>query len=88
MNILTARNIINSQTKNFRKLNDVRFFEGGREYRLNYDNGWLAPMISVYCREIGKRKFRYLFGVNVTHIMSAEKAYSLCVEKIKKLTTA
>lgn len=84
MNILTAKNIINTQVKNFRKLNNVRFIKGGREYRLNYDNGWFAPMISIYYREIGKRKFQYISSVNVTHVMSTERTYDLCIKKIEE----
>ena len=88
MNVSTAKIIIGKQVKNFRKLNNERFVYSGREYRLNYDNGWFAPMIAVYCREIGRRKFRYIFSVNVTHVMSTEKAYNLCVEKVKEMVIA
>ena len=88
MNILTAKNVIGRQIKNIRKLNNVRYVYGGREYRLNYDNGWFAPMIAVYCREIGKRKFHYIFSVNVTHVTSTEKAYNLCIEKIHEMVIA
>lgn len=88
MNILMAQSIINNQVKNFRKLNNVRFIKGGREYRLTYDGGWFAPMIAVYCREIGKRKFRYIFSVDVTHVMSTERAYNLCIEKINEMVIA
>lgn len=69
MDINTAKEIIYSQRRNFKKIRNIRFSHCGYEFRVDYRGGF-GEYIAIDFREIGKRNFKYFGGFGACHCSS------------------
>jgi len=76
-----ARHFLDNQSKRISKLNGKRFSSNGYEYRLTYEGGF-APDICVDYRKLGKRNFKYLHCVDVSHCWDSDEALDKVFKEI------
>lgn len=82
MDINTAKLIIGTQEKNLRKIKDIRLFNNGYEFRLNYEGGFGA-FICIDYRKVGTRNFKYFSGIGAYDCIYCHTAINKCVEHIE-----
>lgn len=85
MNINTAYAIVNTQDRNLRRVDGIRFTDNGYEYRLTYRGGF-ANYVAIDRREIGKRNFKYFGGVGAYHCWNVKQVLELVRDEIRKVT--
>lgn len=83
MTFQEAMNIVKEQRRCFRKINGLRFFDGGYEYRIRYEGGF-AEFFSLERRQIGKRNFKYYTGTGAYDCMTADDVIAKLTGLMKK----
>ena len=78
-----AVRLLETQDRNIRRINGVRFFRNGYEYRLTYKGGF-ANYVAIDRRQNGKRNFQYYGGIGAYHCMNAVQAYELVLNEIER----
>lgn len=76
MTYAMAWNILDRQDRELRKLNKMRYFYNGYEYRITYEGGF-APIISLDRRWTGTRNFKYYKAIDVSHCATQADALAL-----------
>lgn len=61
MSLVRCRELIAYQEKSLKKVNGLRFFNCGYEYKVVWEGG-ITCFVSLWRREIGKRNFKYYHG--------------------------
>ena len=72
---------IGAQTRNLRKIRDIRITHDGYEYRVDYRGGF-AAYIAIDRRPVGTRNFKYFGGVGAYGCWTAFQAMELVRQKI------
>lgn len=81
MNIEFAKALLKTQDRNLRRIRNIRIYNNGYEYRINYEGGF-AAYIAIDRREIGKRNFKYFGGVGAYNCVSVASAMKLVMDEI------
>ena len=84
MTYFDAKLLVGKQERNLKKINGVRFVEGGYEYRLSWYGGF-ACYVAVDRRKVGKRKFEYFSGVSAVHCWSVGQVMDLVMDEVRKV---
>ena len=74
---------ISIQEKNLRKLNGIRFIEGGYEYRITYRGGF-AAYVAIDRRKVGTRNFYYFSGVGAYNCWLVSQVLDLIKAEIER----
>ena len=82
-----ARTIVELQGRDLRKVDDLRIFAGGREYRVTYHGG-LSAYMGIDVRDCGKRKFNYFGGVGGWDCLTVKDAVGKIEAYIQRKTAA
>lgn len=75
--------LLAEQDRALSKIKNIRLFEDGYEYRIDYRGG-LASYIAIDRRRIGNRKFKFFSGVTAAHCADEKQAMALVKEEIKQ----
>ena len=81
MTYKNAQILIEAQSHNLRKINDVRIEHDGYEYRVTYRGGF-GSYVAIDRREIGKRNFKYFGGVGAYNCWNVDQVLQLVTAKI------
>lgn len=73
--------IVGAQTRNLKKIRDIRVEHDGYEYRIDYRGGF-AAYVAIDRREIGKRNFKYFGGFGAHDCWTAGQVLERARQKI------
>lgn len=72
MNYYMAKSFIETQRRDFKKADGIRFIYKGYEYELRYEGGF-GDFFGIYRREQGRRNFKYFDGFTGVECASANE---------------
>lgn len=85
MTLEQARSIIMTQRHSFKRLNNLRFTDGGYEYRIRYEGGF-TEFFSIDRRAIGSRNFRYYHGFGAWDMPGSKAVWAHITDTIHRTT--
>lgn len=82
-----AKRLIQWQERQISRVNGMRIFRNGYEYRLTWYGGF-ACYVGIDRREVGKRNFKYFSGIGASDCITVGKVLDKAQNEIERKVRA